>query len=253
MARRLRIRIVGTAALTFAFLFSIGLETGTSRGRAWAQNTKAAAPPGQPMPVLEPPPPPPIADPRPPRSEAALEEAPRVGASPAQRLLQAVAAQPWVAPYAAGLRTFERGGRVVLQGRVGTRSAYDSAVRAAIDTGIRFSDELKIDTSLSYLGAEAGTEIGSTPQPPPALRPVSPLGLGIGGGALSDSYSSPFAAYSFSSGRSIYSPYRGAYPYPPPWTAASPNLLPTPYWNWLGPSLLGPDADLLFVDPPIIS
>ncbi|WP_422926473.1 BON domain-containing protein [Singulisphaera sp. PoT] len=64
-------------------------------------------------------------------------------------LLRALQSNPVTAPYRIMTSTSKEG-RVVLSGRVGTRQVHDVAVRIAIELGIPFRDDLKIDTNEVY-------------------------------------------------------------------------------------------------------
>jgi osmotically-inducible protein OsmY len=83
--------------------------------------------------------------------------------SSAEALRRALAADPVTAPYEFSTR--QDRGRVVLSGRVGTKTVYDRAVRIAIATGIPFTERLVIDT------AEVTRELG-TASSMPAARAV---------------------------------------------------------------------------------
>ncbi len=52
---------------------------------------------------------------------------------------------------------------MVLSGRVGTKPVHDAAVRMAIDVGVRFRDDLVIDTGMAHLAADGAVAGGSAP------------------------------------------------------------------------------------------
>jgi osmotically-inducible protein OsmY len=66
---------------------------------------------------------------------------------------EAIRSHPLTAPYPIGVSW--RKGKVVLSGVVGTKQVHDIAVRLAMQTGVPFQDELKIDTAATSLVAES--------------------------------------------------------------------------------------------------
>jgi osmotically-inducible protein OsmY len=107
-------------------LLSLALLGGGIPGRAPAQDPAPAAPrDGTPAPV-----PPDVA------------------------LLHALAADPVTAPY--HFATEVVGGKIVLKGRVGTKTVYDEAIRIAVEGGFPFVDRLVIDTAEAHRAAAQG-------------------------------------------------------------------------------------------------
>src|SRR5437867_2194001 len=79
---------------------------------------------------------------------------PAAPARPDVALLQALAADPVTAPY--HFATELVGGKVVLKGRVGTKTVYDEAIRVAVEGGFPFIDRLVIDTAEAHRVAAQG-------------------------------------------------------------------------------------------------
>ena len=123
------------------WLLCAGLGTGAAG--QWTGPATAADPPATPQPKPAAPAP------------APTSAQPQAGATqPEIALLQAFAANPVTAPYRIG--TTLRKGRIVLAGRVGTKQAHDVAVRTAIGLGLRFDDDLVIDTAETLRAAVPG-------------------------------------------------------------------------------------------------
>jgi osmotically-inducible protein OsmY len=148
-------------------------------------------------------------------------------------LRSAIASNPITAPYP--IEVFERNGRVVLRGVVGTKVIYDVAIRTAIASGIPFDDELVIDTlaaqDVAIRGAQAaafqggfgppmlGPTYGATGgYPPPTYMPFGPTP----GGAPGLIYPPPLFGF-------VDEPFFGMEPpvisYPPYWGALSARRL----------------------------
>jgi hypothetical protein len=149
-------------------------------------------------------------------------------------LRSAIASNPITAPYP--IEVFERDGRAVLRGVVGTKVIYDAAVRTAIASGIPFDDELVIDTlaaqDVAIRGAQAaaafqggfappmlGPTYGATGgYPPPTYMPFGPTP----GGAPGLIYPPPLFGF-------VDEPFFGMEPpvisYPPYWGALSARRL----------------------------
>jgi osmotically-inducible protein OsmY len=115
--------------------------------------------------------------PRPARETA---RAPRP-AQPELILAVALRANPLTAPYP--IATNWQKGVVVLSGRVGTKQIHDAAIRTAIETGVRFRDDLVIDTGAAHavaLGAAGGVPAGSpslaVSAPTPYIYPEPVMG-----------------------------------------------------------------------------
>jgi osmotically-inducible protein OsmY len=72
-------------------------------------------------------------------------------------LAVALRSNPMTAPYPIAISLQK--GVVVLSGRVGTKPVHDAAVRMAIDSGVRFRDDLIIDTGMAHLAANGGIAV----------------------------------------------------------------------------------------------
>ena len=94
--------------------------------------------------------PPPATRPAPPASAPPLADANRAE----QAILQALGSNAATAPYKFSVQP--KNGRYVLSGRVGTKQIHDMAIRIAPDTGVPITDQIVIDTLVSY-GAAALT------------------------------------------------------------------------------------------------
>jgi len=68
--------------------------------------------------------------------------------APALTILRALQANPITAPYP--IKAAMKGNTVILSGRVGTKPIHDAAIQMAIATGIRFRDDLTIDTAEAH-------------------------------------------------------------------------------------------------------
>jgi len=160
-------------------------------------------------------------------------------------VLQALAANPVTAPYRIG--TTVRNGRVVLAGRVGTKQAHDVAVRTAIALGIRFDDDLVIDTAETLRAAAPGpVRVPSYP-----MNGGAPAYNSTAGRMTSGPMGPGYAAGGAMGG---YGPMRGPlpYPFPPPTYGPSaagpaypfPQILfgryDDPFWGFEPPAITYP-------------
>ncbi len=104
-----------------------------------------------------------------------VEPPPNVSRAEAD-LLQALAANPVTAPYP--FATSLRGGKVVLQGTVGTKVVHDAAIRTAIALGINVDDELLIDTAAAHVAASAPLAGAAPPMARPGMVPSATYSYG---------------------------------------------------------------------------
>jgi osmotically-inducible protein OsmY len=93
-------------------------------------------------------------------SSAAATPQPSAGTAairPDVMLAVALRSNPMTAPYPIAISLQK--GVVVLSGRVGTKPVHDAAVRMAVDSGVRFRDDLVIDTGMAHLAANGGIAV----------------------------------------------------------------------------------------------
>jgi osmotically-inducible protein OsmY len=144
-------------------------------------------------------------------------------ASPVASLQSTLQSNPVTAPYRIGVTT--RNGRALLTGRVGSKAVYDAAIRAAINSGLAFTDQLIIDTSIQRAMARAQGALIDAYVVPPGF---AAFGYGGGfGGNFGGGYG----------GLAYPSPLLGPYDAPQIWEP--PAISYPPYWPELSASRLG--------------